>query len=325
VTVVEDITLGPGTFDLGATDTGLEDLASYTATLTLSFKGTNHGQPSSWSRTYSMLATAQPTQRQLTIDVAGDVTGDQTGDATASAHVYRATVGAVSYEKRNGRPCSATVIEPDATDTTGTVATGAEISDLEPARVLLAPFGADPAGSEDINGLPTDHYTFDERALGQQGVATSSGSVWVSTTGGYIVKYVLTTNAKADYFGDGIEGALTYDYELTAVGQPVIIALPPDCPPGLLALPSVPDATNVENDPGATTYDSASALADIAAFYRDQLPKLGWVYANDADVDGVSMHLTFTQGAQLLSVDADVDAGIASVTVAVFPAIVPEG
>jgi hypothetical protein len=319
LTVVEDITLGPGTFDLDSTVAGLADLPSYNATLTLSFDGTNAGQPSSWSRSYVALVTAEPAQRQLTIDV--------TGDEIGVAHIYRASVGEVSYEKRDQNPCSANVIEPDETNTTvtDTVATGAEISALEPAQILLSAFGADPAGSEDVNGVPTDHYTFDERALGQQGVATSTGSVWVATTGGYIVKYVLTTNAKADYFGDGIEGALTYDYELTGVGQPVIIAVPPDCPPGLLGLPTMPDATNVENDPGATSYDSASALADIAAFYQGQLPQLGWVYNDDADVDDVSMHLTFTQGAQLLSVDADVDAGIASVTLAEFSVPVPEG
>src|SRR5215813_8449344 len=51
---------GPGSFNLLMPTAGLSDLASYRATLTLSFDGTKAGQPQQWSHTYTMLVTQSP-------------------------------------------------------------------------------------------------------------------------------------------------------------------------------------------------------------------------------------------------------------------------
>ena len=59
--------------------------------------------------------------------------------------------------------------------------------------------------------------------------------MWVAANGGYVVKYVLTTSHDPDYFGEGVEGELSWDYELTNVNQPVTMELPADCPAGMLA------------------------------------------------------------------------------------------
>src|SRR5687768_17248510 len=52
-----EVTFGPGDFNLLTPTEGLSDLSSYRATLTLSFEGTNAGQPEQWSHTYVMLTS----------------------------------------------------------------------------------------------------------------------------------------------------------------------------------------------------------------------------------------------------------------------------
>ena len=197
------LVFGSGPFSLQTTTTGLAALPSYTATLTLSFEGTRAGQPSTWSKSYAMLAMATPAARQLTIQ--------RSGDGADPAQVFMAEVNGAAYEKTAPDACAADVIATDATLS----------QRLEPAGLLAGVVGADAAGNEAINGVSSDHYTFDEHALGLAGRATSKGEMWVASDGGYIVKYLLTTKGDATYFGEGVEGTLSWDYELTGIGQPL--------------------------------------------------------------------------------------------------------
>ena len=292
------LVLGSGPFTLQTTTTGLAALPSYTATLTLSFEGTRAGQPSTWSTTYTMLAMTTPAARQLTIQ--------KSGDGADPAQVFMAEVNGAAYEKDAQDTCTADAIATDAT----------LAQRFEPAGLLAGVVGADAAGSEAINGVPSDHYTFDEHALGQAGRATAKGEMWVASDGGYIVKYLVTTKGDAKYFGEGVEGTLSSDYELTDIAQPVTITLPEDCPPGMLNVPQLPDASSVTNVPGFLTYQTATSLADIASFYQAQIPTLGWAPGNDPTFTDTSMVEDFTQGTVTLTVTATTDAGVTTVTIA---------
>ena len=70
--------------------------------------------------------------------------------------------------------------------------------------------------------------------------------------GGYLVKYLLTAQGKEDYFGKGIEGTLTLDYELTDVGKPAQLqVLPADCPAGMVNVPTLPTCRTLTKRPAA--------------------------------------------------------------------------
>ncbi|HEX7567851.1 MAG TPA: hypothetical protein VF355_04735, partial [Anaerolineaceae bacterium] len=101
---------------------------------------------------------------------------------------------------------------------------------------------------------------------------------------------------------EGIEGTLTWDYELTGVNQPVAFSLPTDCPAGMVNAPQLPDASNVQNVPGLLTYDTASSSADAAAFYQKQIPPLGWTLLSDPVLNDTTALLDFTQGDQTMTV-----------------------
>jgi hypothetical protein len=284
LTAEGNLVFGPGPFNFPDTKSGLTDLASYTATLVLSFNGTEAGQPQQWSKTYIMLNTKEPAARQLTIEKTGNLSDLDT--------VFIAESNGASYERRGENDCIATVIEE-----------GNSLTDqLEPIGFLNGVIGADEAGNETVNAVAANHYTFDERAYGQLIIAQSTGELWVASDGGYIVKYLLTTKGNAAYFGEGIEGTLTWDYELTGINQSVTITLPDNCPGGMVNAPLLPDASNILNMPGILTYDTATSLADAAAFYQKEIPNLGWELVGEPSLTDTHALLDYIQGDKTLTI-----------------------
>ena len=280
----KDMVFGSGSFNLTDTAGGLSDLSSYKATLVLSFDGTKAGQPQQWSRTYVMLATKEPATRQLTIEKSGD-----TSDPDA---IFMAEVNGADYERHGEDSCSASAIEA-----------GNSLSDrMEPASFLGGVIGADEAASETVNDISADHYTFDEHALAQQEVTQSTGEMWVASEGGYIVKYVLTTKGDARHFGEGIEGTLTWDYELTDVNQPVTFKLPADCPAGMVDAPLLPDASKVLNLPGALSFHTSTDLEDAVAFYQEQISGLGWTMQDEPVITATTALMNFAQENRTMTV-----------------------
>jgi hypothetical protein len=137
-------------------------------------------------------------------------------------------------------------------------------------------FGAEEAGTDTVNGVPAAHYNFDERALAQGDLNKSTGELWLASDRGYVLRYRLTTTGDESYFGEGTQGSMSWDYELTQINAPVTIALPEDCLPGLVDAPMLPDAAKVESLPALLRYETASSLPDVVAFYEKELPALGW-------------------------------------------------
>jgi hypothetical protein len=256
-----DVVLGPGGFDLRDTRVGLDGLSTYKALLTISFDGTKDGQPHQWSSTFEALYTKEPAARQVAIRQTGD-----TSEEEPALPASMAEKDGAAYEIGEDGSCIATVF--DAQDPLMEL--------VDPAGLLTGVFGAEEAGQETVNGIETTHYTFDERALVQNGRNSSTGEMWVASEGGYIVRYLVTTRGNADYFGGGMEGTLTRDYELTEVNQPLTIDLPANCPPGLVNAPLLSDATNVVNLPSLLAYDTGTSVLEAHAFYEQELSNLGW-------------------------------------------------
>lgn len=282
VIVQADVVFGPGAFIYPDTTAGLADLSSYKATLTLTFDGTRDGQPSQWSKTYVMLAAKDPAARQLTIE--------KTENLAEFTPILMAEMDGVAYERFGESACTANVIEPE----------NSLIGRLEPAGLLNGMIGAEDAGGETVNNIAANHYTFDERAFGQLGLVQSNGEVWIASEGDYIVRYLLTTKGNADYFGEGIEGALVLDYALSDINQPVTIELPADCPAGMVDTPLLPGASNVLDMPSVLKYDTASSLTDAVAFYQEKIPSLGWTLLSEPIVGETTAFLKYKQGDQEL-------------------------
>lgn len=298
--IQQETTGGSGPFVLEDPKTGLADLPSYTATLTLSFDGSKDGKAQQWTKTYVMLARLDPRERKLTVQKSGDLTNLD--------NVNLAERDGVAYTWQGENTCVANAIKQGESPSEG----------AEPASLLSFVVGADEAGTETVNGVASNHYTFDEHALALQGVTQATGELWTASDGGYVVKYVLTSKGKSDYFGEGIEGTLTEDYELSGVGAPVDIQLPADCPPGLVDAPRLADASDVVSDLGLLTYATASTTKAAAAFYQKQLPKLGWKATGIPSVDDTSASLQFEKDGETILVNITADNDTTKVQVALL-------
>jgi hypothetical protein len=288
-----EATFGPGPFNLMLPTEGLSGLSSYRATLTLSFEGTHAGQPEQWSRTYTMLVTQIPPARQLTIEKSED------------APVYMAEVNGTYYERRGEDACTANAVEAE----------GAFAETWEPAGFLDSVIGADEAGTDTVNGVAANHYTFDERAQGALDIAESTGEIWIASDGGYLVRYALVTTGGADYFGEGIEGTLTWDYELDDVNQPLVIEVPDDCPAGMLDVPVLSNAADVLELPGYTSYTTPSGMEDAITFYEEQVAALGGQPANPPTITENTALFGFTLNDQPILLIVSSDSGMTRVDI----------
>lgn len=279
-----DLQVGPGDLFYPDPRAGLVDLATYKGTLAISFEGTENGQPQPWSKTYVMLYSREPAARQLTID--------STGSISAGEPAFLAEVNGVAYDIQEGGVCIGSVLDP----------ANSFAQQLEPAGMLTGLLGAEAAGYEAVNSIEADHYTFDERALAQAGLNHSTGEVWVASSGGYIVRYLLTTTGDAEYFGEGFKGTMRWDYQLTDVNQPLTFGLPADCPQGLVDAPLLPEASIVLSLSGFLKYDTTSSLSEVVAFYQSRMLDLGWTPLGEPALTDTTAFFEFTQGDQILSI-----------------------
>jgi hypothetical protein len=174
---------GPGDFMLPDPLVGLTDLSGYRSSLTVAFEGSLEGEPQQWTSTSEMLRTADPTAAQLTVA--------NTGDLPAADPSYLVETSGTEYRRDPAGTCIAAVADPNRSLATL----------FEPAGGLAGVMGADSLGERVIGGIATVGYEFDERAVGQAGIADASGEVWVATDGGYIVEYTMTSEAPTSLGG----------------------------------------------------------------------------------------------------------------------------
>ena len=294
------IVFGPGSLIYTDTLAGLTTLSSYTARLTVAFSGTRDGQAEQWSNAYVMLATNDPPARQWTVEI--------TGNPADSGTLFLAEMQGTAYERRGEAACTASAV-PESNALT---------ERLELASLLTGVIGADEAGTATINDVAAAHYTFDQRALGEDGLTVSTGELWIASEGHYLVRYLLSSTGSAEYFGQGIEGTLTWDYAVTAINQPTTILVPEDCPPGMVNAPLLPDASNIAAVPGLLAYDTGIEVADAAAFYQAQLPGLGWTPDGEPALAASASILVYRQGEQQMTVTLRAEAGRTTVSLVVI-------
>lgn len=297
LTLEQEMVFGPGSFIYTDPRAGLAELAGYQAELVMTFEGTRDGQPWQWSQTYKLLADNESAARAWTLEKSGDLPDLEP--------IFQAEMNGLVYERRGEGECIAAEIQQ-----------GEALGErFELASFLTGVIGADEAGTDRVNEIAANRYTFDQRALGQQDLTESTGELWVASEGRYIVRYLQTTKAGAEYFGAGIDGTLTLSYELTGPTQPVTVELPEGCPPGLVDAPLLPGAAHVDNFPGALSYDTSTSLAEAVSFYQEQLPGLGWQPEGEPQSDDTTAYLAYRKDTQTMSVIITSDGAVTQVNV----------
>ena len=167
---------------------------------------------------------------------------------------------------------------------------------------------------ETVNGVLCRHYTFDQNALTGTGAFSSAqGEVWVSVEGEFVVKYVL--QAQGSDSSTGQETEFTMLYELREVNSGLTIEPPAGCEANQSDFPTMADATNVTSMSGILMYESASPLADVVAFYQEQMPAQGWAAAGDATITADTAMLSYTKDGGTASIIISSSEGTVSVMI----------
>jgi hypothetical protein len=274
-----DLDIGSGTFFLMDQRAGLDGLDSYTQTLTVSFDGTANGRPAVWSTESRLHYISQPPKSVLTLTAQGDTAAI---DPSAFAEW-----GGIAYQRSASGDCTVRPFEPD----------GSLLAFAEPAGLLPVILGADEVDSGEVDGTPAKHYAFDGSAL-LESAGTTTGEVWVATDGGYVVKFARTTTADPSYFGGGLDGTKTWDYRLSDINALTDFPLPAGCQ---LDAPIMPGATNVVALPRYTGFDTPSTVAEVIAYYKQQMPALGWAVRSEPFTADDRAAVEFAKGDQVLN------------------------
>ncbi len=237
---------------------GLGSLDDYTATLSISFKGTQAGK--TVDQTDSYVQSEWP-------KLGAQFTSIHTTDDNGAPQVQLSgAVGEARYFQADpGSPCTVNW------DAAASVQSG-----FMPAFLLPAVTTAKQVDEQSLDGIATQHYSFDAAALGLPGDATASGETWIARNGGYVVKYILDITGADSVFGVGISGTRHMDYTLSEMGTHAQVVYPAGCEPVLSDIPAMDDASDLTRLPGLLDYSTNAAQNDIFVFYQDKLTAMGW-------------------------------------------------
>jgi len=111
-----------------------------------------------------------------------------------------------------------------------------EIMDAWFKMVDILPMTEDPVyvGAEMLNGVMTNHFTFNVTGLGVESgaeVVASNGEYWLAQDGQYVVKYSVIMETRNGPAEDPNTHTMHLEFyiEVTDINQPVVITMPPIC------------------------------------------------------------------------------------------------
>ena len=280
---------------------GLDKLNSYKSTFTVSYEGTENGQPKNSSFTFEEEFSKNPLAKHTT----WSSTGTDTQASAGSFEMWE--VDGKSYIKTGDSCMTSDSSEPPTS------------SGLSPSDVIGDIQGAQPVGTETVNGVQAVHYKVDLARYAALGITNASAEAWVSSDG-YVVKYSFQGTGKDLYFGTGStsEGTLRYDYELSNINQPLTVTPPENCGGAGADIPILPDATDKAAFSGTTTYSSATAFNDAVDFYKTQMAAQGWTEDANAGMSAEGFAtLSFKKDTRTASITITSDSGKTSVLISV--------
>ncbi len=156
---------------------------------------------------------------------------------------------------------------------------------------------------ETVNGIVTDHYTFDQGGLSFGTFSSAKGDAWIASDGGYVVKYTGEATGKNALFGQSTEGSFTWEYLVEDVNTIKEIALPAECegqkPAADIPIPS--NATEKNSFGNIQTFITVDEPAAVAEYYKKELPGQGW-QAGAGNSLGDTETLEFTKEGRKLAI-----------------------
>lgn len=155
---------------------------------------------------------------------------------------------------------------------------------------------------EVVNGILSQHWQYNNTDVTlTQNWSNYTADIWTAVDGGYATKSIFKGDG-TNISGAGGTGHIEAEFDLLEVNTDITISAPDGCEaPAGSDLPKMSDAADSIAIAGALSYTTASAPADVQAFYTDQMPAAGWT-AGDVTNEGPAIQMTFTKGDQTATV-----------------------
>ncbi len=267
---------------------GLGSLPAYRASLSVSFAGTQAGQPASWSQEYSLTSIAASRVRMLAYTQAG------LGNAPAPYAALEGHAGTVHYLRRaTGEPCTGAFLEAGADPA----------AFIEPASLLPRIRTLTAAGAaQQVAGMTAEPFTFDAAAVVTGGSGQAAGRILLVRDSHLVLSLDLQLTGGADVFDADTQGTMTWAYRLEPIDPAGASAVPADCPTPLPEIPLMANAANVLRFPGYLSYETTSDVAAVADFYGKQMPGVGFSAVGDPYVSALAASLAWTKGSDAVRI-----------------------
>jgi hypothetical protein len=151
---------------------------------------------------------------------------------------------------------------------------------------------------DDLNGVPSQHYTAREAVLGPW--RDAQVDVWLDSARGSVLGYKLLLSGSDPLFGGGV-GTLAGTFRVNAVG-PQSIEPVPGCE---IDLPIPADAARLVKLPGLITFESAASMEEVAAFFQTRLPEAGWLPEGEPLAGGDALVLAYRRAEDSLNINIE--------------------
>jgi hypothetical protein len=297
---------GGDTLSLQSRDAGLDKLKSYKMRWLAEWKSTDTGSTESdgwdWVEEYSSDPAALHWNWNIT----------NSTDKTKNTQMEAWQVGNTMYMQTVEADGTKQCISMSSDDKSNQLSKG-----LFNPSMLGSVSDAQYVGTDTVNGIKAKHYKYNEKSANLFGAAKVSGEIWVAVDGGFVVKETVNWSGAAGLFGAGSKskGDGKWSWELSNVNQPITITPPENCGGAAADIPVMKDATDKTSVGDTIMYKTASSVADVVEFYKQQMPAKGWSLEGEPEVTEESATMQFTQGDQTAQVMLSVDQGKTQVVI----------
>lgn len=287
----------------------LEDFNSYRVTVNMSFMGQGDDAQEGGVDIETAVITEPPTSR-TTISLQGQMVAEAGGMNALSV----AEIGDQVYMVLPGMGC----VSGSGEEMGGTTDQFSDIFDTE--ELLGEIDDAEFVGEEAVNGVDVYHYRFDETDVEDPDgeMQELDGHVYVAIDGNYVVSMVVDGVGTMDLFDEGTaeQGNIHLEYNVTDVGAQFEIEIPEGCEEAGSEFPVMDDAANLASFAGFTSYETEAPVADVIAFYEEEMVALGYEASADQFTSEDTAIMTFTrEGVPDVTVTASADGGTTSVLI----------
>lgn len=310
----------------GQSQDGLKDLDSYRSDMRIDWTGTRSGEPVEGFLSVQIAFVRDPQASEVTMEAAG--LGDAPEDESMSMRYVRVGKQLWFYD--------------GSSDTWTQMPAGDDDDDFgffSPAD-MLPEINLDTAerarGTETVNDVECYRYDFtekdmlEEQDLGE--VSEASGTIWKAVEGEFVVKATMDAEISSMEEDDLFDkGSVSMLYEVYDINETIVIE-PPAEAEGKTGqrddLPMLPDAEIEFSMAGMVSYTTASSLKEATDFYKEEMPKNGWLAAKDGETmleDFVLLNYTKGGDKVNIMISTDEDKAVTNVMLSVESASGPLG